>query len=100
VVLLPAATPADCGETAMVKSGVALTTRLTAAVWFKLPLLPAIWRVEVPPGVEAVVVTVSVELPAPLIDVGLKLAVAPAGNPVRLSATVPLNPFTAVVDTV
>jgi hypothetical protein len=66
----------------------------------RLPLAPAIWRVEVPPGVDAEVVTVSVELPAPVIDVGLKLAVAPAGNPVRLSATLPLKPFTAVVDTV
>ena len=66
----------------------------------RLPLLPAIWSVDVPPGVDDDVVTVSVELPAPVIDVGLKVAVAPAGNPVRLSATLPLKPFTAVVDTV
>lgn len=40
------------------------------------------------------------ELPAPAIDVGEKVAVVPAGKPVTLSATLPLKPPTAVVDSV
>jgi hypothetical protein len=46
--------------------------------------------VELLVGVELLVVTVSVDVPEPpLTDAGLKLAVAPAGNPLVLSATVP-----------
>ena len=46
------------------------------------------------------VVTVRVEEPAPLIDVGLKVAVVPAGNPLILRDTAPAKPLTAAVDTV
>ena len=35
-------------------------------------------------------------LPDPLNEVGLNVADAPVGNPVALSATLPLNPFSAV----
>ena len=38
------------------------------------------------------VVTVMVEEPDPVTDVGLKLALAPLGSPPALKATVPLNP--------
>jgi hypothetical protein len=38
------------------------------------------------------VVTVSVAVPELVIDVGLKLAVAPLGSPLALNATVPVNP--------
>ena len=37
----------------------------------------------------------TVELPEALIDAGLKLAVAPVGNPLALSVTVPVKPFSA-----
>jgi hypothetical protein len=37
---------------------------------------------------------VSSETPAAVIEAGLKLAVAPAGNPDTLRLTVPLKPFT------
>jgi hypothetical protein len=51
--------------------------------------------VEVPTGVLPVVVTFNVELPVPVTVPGVKLAVAPAGNPLALSVTTPANPFTA-----
>ena len=37
-----------------------------------------------------------VEVPEPLTGVGLKLAPAPVGSPLAVSATLPLNPFNAV----
>ena len=49
---------------------------------------------------EVVVVTVRVEEPAPVMDVGLKLPLGPVGNPLTLSATLPANPFTTVVEAV
>ena len=76
------------------------TTSVTFAVWDKLPLVPVTVSVKVPAAVELVVVTVKVEEPAPLIEVGLKLADTPVGNPPALSATVPVNPFWAPVVTV
>ena len=76
------------------------TTRDTVAECDKLPLVPVIVMVLEPFGVEPEVVTVSVEEPDPLIDVGLKLAVAPAGRPPALRPTVPLNPFCGVMVTV
>ncbi len=45
------------------------------------------------------VVMVSVELPEPVTDEGLKLAVACGGKVVALSATGPVNPFSALTDT-
>jgi hypothetical protein len=41
------------------------------------------------------VVTVSVELPAPVTVAGEKLAVAPLGKPLALNVTTPVNPPTA-----
>ena len=52
-------------------------------------------NVYVPARVEVAVVTVKVEDPEPLTEAGLKPAVAPAGTPLTLSPTLPLNPFTA-----
>jgi hypothetical protein len=45
-----------------------------------------------PDAVEDVVDTVIVELPDPLTEVGLKVAVAPVGNPLALNVTAPVNP--------
>ena len=73
------------------------TVRLAAAVWLKLPLVPVMISVELPAGVELVVETVRVEDPEPLTDVGLKLAVAPAGKPLAAKVTLPLKPFSAVI---
>jgi hypothetical protein len=82
----------------IVKSGggaCAFTTKLTVVVCVKLPLVPVIVSVDVPTGVLPVVVTVNVELPVPVTVPGEKPAVAPAGNPLTLSATAPVNPFNA-----
>jgi hypothetical protein len=42
------------------------------------------------------VVTVIVDDPAPLTEVGLKLAVAPVGSPPTVNPVLPENPFCAV----
>jgi hypothetical protein len=41
------------------------------------------------------VVTVMVEEPEPVTEAGLKIALAPAGTPLAVRLTVPLNPLTA-----
>jgi len=41
------------------------------------------------------VVTVIVDEPEPVTKPGLKLAFAPAGSPLALNVTIPVNPFTA-----
>ena len=86
------------GLPAIVKSGgggCAFTTKLTVVVCVKLPLVPLIVSVDVPTGVLPLVVTVSVDVPVPVTVPGEKPAVAPAGNPLTLSATAPANPFKA-----
>jgi hypothetical protein len=54
----------------------------------------------VPAVVVFVVAIVRVEDPVPVIEVGLKVAVAPVGRPVVFKATTPPKPFIAVVETV
>src|SRR5579875_1126937 len=63
------------------------TVKLTVAVCVSVPLVPVIVSVYVPAAVLLPVATVSVALP-------------PAGSPLTLSPTVPVNPFTAPVFTV
>jgi len=57
---------------------------------------------KVPVAAVLLAVNVSVELPLPgaAIDVGLKLAVTPAGNPLAESDTAELKPPEIVVETV
>ena len=76
-------------------TGTAFTTSAEVALCVSAPLVPVIVRVLVPVGIVARVATDSVDVPAPAIEAGLNVPVAPAGNPVTLSATAPLNPFTA-----
>lgn|SRR6266852_1305135 len=78
----------------------AFTTRLTVAVCDKLPLTPVIVRVEVAAGVVLAVVMFKVEDPEPLTEAGVKLAVAPAGNPLTLRFTAPLKPLSVPTLTV
>ncbi len=85
------------GVTVRVKS---CTASVAVAVLALGPLVPVTVSVEFPPGVAEVVVTVMVEVPAPVMVAGLKLAVAPAGNPATVGVTTPLKPFNAVVVTV
>ncbi len=47
-------------------------------------------------GVELAVETISVEVPDPVTEAGLNVAIAPAGTPLTLSATLPPKPFTAL----
>jgi hypothetical protein len=77
-----------------------LMTRLAVVLWVSDPLAPAMVSVEVPAGVPAAVVTVSVALPAPTILDGLKEADELAGSPVALRLTVPLKPFSPSMMTV
>ena len=66
------------------------------------PPLALIVTVEVPVVAVLLAVNVSVELPEPgaAIDVGLKLAVTPAGSPLAESDTAELKPPETVVETV
>lgn len=66
----------------------------------KLPLSPVMASVLLPVGVELVVEMLSVEVPAPVIEAGLKPVVAPVGCPVTLKATFPLKVFCGVTVTV
>jgi len=50
----------------------------------------------VPAGVLVLVVTDIVDDPEPVTDIGLKLALAPDGNPLALQLTTPVNPPDAV----
>ena len=93
----PAETVCEAGETLIVKFPVpaALTTRFTVTEWERLPLVPVTVTLYVPTAVLAAVVSVSVEDPAPVTDVGLKLPVTPVGNPLTLKVTALLKPFKA-----
>jgi len=73
----------------------AVAVRVTVVVCVTLPLTPLTVNVDVPTGVLPAVVTVNVELPAPVTVAGEKLAVAPVGNPLAPSVTIPPNPFKA-----
>ena len=55
---------------------------------------------KVPVEAALVVDTFSVEEPEPLTEDGVKLAVPPLGNPLALSDTVLLKPFSAAIETV
>ncbi len=96
---MPCVTVAELGVAAMLKSG-PCTTNVTVAVCDRVPLVPVIVRGYVPAGVVDTVETVSVELPELVTDVGLKLAVAPVGNPLTLNAAVPVKPFSGLIDVV
>ena len=91
------------GEAEMVKSGAgpgAVTVKFGEAAWTNAPLVPVIVNGTVPVDALAEAVRVKVEEPAPVIEEGAKLAVTPDGNPLTLSATVPVKPLSALVVTV
>jgi hypothetical protein len=84
----------------MLKSGAAVTMSVTDVVWVKLPLTPVMVTVKLPVGVVVAVVTVTIEEMSPEAGFGLKLAVAPAGNPAALKVTSPAKPPFRVIFTV
>ena len=98
--LLPAITVCDPGEADTLKSGAGcgLMVKLTEAECMMVPLVPEMVSPKVP--VVLPVTIVRVALPDPLIDAGLKLAVASAGNPLTARATLPLKPLIAPTFTV
>ena len=67
------------------KSGVDDTTRVTEVVWLSVVLVPVTVNVYVPGGVFVPVVIAKVE--DDVAGFGLKLAVAPVGNPVTPNVT-------------
>jgi hypothetical protein len=100
VALLPGLTVCVPGVAPTVKSGCPVTVIVTVAVCVTPPLaVPVIVSVELPAATPTVV-TVSVELPVPVTDPGLNVPFAPAGSPLTLKFTAPLNPFNAPTFTV
>jgi hypothetical protein len=75
-----------------------VTVSVTAVLCCKPPLDPVMVSVNVPLGLPAV--TVIVVVPDPVTEVGLKLALAPPGNPATLKVTAPANPSNGVTVTV
>ena len=68
----------------------------------ELPLVPVTVMADCPTYVDALyaAVSLSVALPEVVIEAGEKLAVTPAGNPLTVSATAPVNPYSAETLTV
>jgi hypothetical protein len=74
--------------------------RVNVVEWLKLPLVPVMVKVRVPGVALRPTVTVRVEFPEPVMDVGLKLALTRDPWPLTLRFTVPAKPFTPVTVTV
>ena len=73
-----------------------MTTNVTFAECERVPLTPVIVNGYVPATVEVLVVILSVEEPEPLNELGLNVAVTPAGAPLTVSATLALKPLLGV----
>jgi hypothetical protein len=93
---LPCTTERLAGDAVTVKLGAAaaLTVSATVVVWVTPPPVAVTVTVEVPVVAVLPAVNVSVELPLPgaAIELGLKLAVTPAGRPEADNATAELKP--------
>jgi hypothetical protein len=70
------------------------------AEWLKAPLVPVIVNVRVPVVALLFTVTVRVEVPEPVTEVGLKVPVTRDGSPLTLKLTAPANPLVPVMVTV
>ena len=75
-------------------------TSVKVVEWLKLPLAPVIVKVRVPLVARLPTRTERVEVPEPVIEVGLKVGVTREPWPLTLKLTVPLKPFTAPMVTV
>src|ERR1700743_2724287 len=80
------------GLAASVKLGVctAVTVKLMVAVCERVPLTPVTVMVAAPRV--AVLDAVKVSVLVPVVEAGLNAAVTPAGNPLAVRATMPVNP--------
>ena len=95
---LPRATLSDVGEALMVKFGfVPVTVSDTVVVATVVPEVPVTVIVYVPTAVDAPTVIVMVELPALVIEVGLKPTVTPDGCPDADKEIAPLKPPVTVL---
>lgn len=74
--------------------------RVKVVEWLKLPLVPVMVRVRVPGVALRLTNTDRVELPEPVMDVGLNVGVTRPPWPLTLRFTVPAKPFTPVTVTV
>lgn len=82
------------GEAESVKFGGGLMVRESVVEFVKLPAVPVMVTVAAP--VVAVAVAVSVSVLVPVVLVGLKDAVTPAGKPAADRLTLPLNPLSGL----
>ena len=69
-------------------------------LWLNVPLVPVMVSTLVPTPVLLRVETVKVDVPEPVTEVGLKVAVVRDGNPETLRLVAPLKPLTAAIVTV
>jgi hypothetical protein len=85
----------ELGVTVRVKSGaVTLIVTLTLCDCPSVAVaVPVIVSVALPPGVFVDVVTVIVEVPDPVMEVGKKEADAPDGRPAAAKVTCPVKPY-------
>ena len=99
--LAPCVTVRLLGADERLKSGAgagAFTVRLSDVVWLKVPEVPLIVTVEVPG--DAALLAASVNVLAPVVLVGLNVAVTPLGMPVAESATLPVKPLRGLTEMV
>ena len=68
-----------------------VTTNVNVVVCVDEPLVPVTVTVELPSGVLVDALSVSEEVPDPLIELGLNDGVTPDGRPLILKVTVPAN---------
>lgn len=95
---LPLATLIDVGDALMVKLGVVpVTVSKTVVVSTVLPEVPLTLMLYVPATVDEATVSFMVEVPAPVIEVGLKPTVTPVGWPVADKEMAESNPPVTVL---
>ncbi len=66
----------------------------------RVPLVPVTVSGYEPNGVFATVAIAKVEVPEPVMELGVNVAVAPVGRPVTVRLTAPEKPLRAPTDTV
>src|SRR5262245_23733969 len=92
--MAPGRTVTDDKPLVTAKSGGIMTFRVAAPAAREIvPLVPVTTICELPNGVVASVVMVSVLAPPPATEAGLNTAVAPTGKPEALNTITPLKPF-------
>ena len=74
--------------------------RVNLVECLKLPLVPVMVKVRVPRVAPLLTCTLSVDVPDPVTELGLNVAVTCEPCPVTLKLTVPVNPFSARMVTV